>query len=210
MVIWENLRQCTNPTCKVGCKRFYPQVGEEHAVGRNALGLVCLCDCFGNQHEEAGSGGSTIPPHFLPPEEPATAPTPNMDEGLPQRPAGKNFSSFLDAAKQREHRKQAGEGFNPSAKIHQQNWTKQTNQADPRKKRTQTVPSDASSSLKALKKEAPQEPSSASHAKGAKLTSAASKPKKAETKVSWTVFLFPITSLFEKTGAMVVQPREGQ
>lgn len=60
MVAWSDLTKCFNTSCphKGSCRKFYPLDGPDAL--RNALGLICICGCYGTQHFDPGPAPSTI------------------------------------------------------------------------------------------------------------------------------------------------------
>ena len=51
MVAWSDLSQCYNGACEMkgSCRHFYPVDSQMHAHV-DALGLKCICGCYGIQH----------------------------------------------------------------------------------------------------------------------------------------------------------------
>ncbi|KAJ7883823.1 hypothetical protein B0H14DRAFT_3128480 [Mycena olivaceomarginata] len=96
----------------------------------SALGILCVCGCYGVQHFDPGSAPSAAPP---PSSSKAAPPASGPAQSAPKVP------SFVETARLRKQR-QTGQiyeqSFDPSSKIHVESWAKLAPRPEKRKHAT--------------------------------------------------------------------------
>ncbi|KAJ7603861.1 hypothetical protein DFH06DRAFT_1392519 [Mycena polygramma] len=127
MVSWSSLSHCHNSGCAFNgsCRKFFP-AGGIPLDGVEALGLMCICECFGVQHYEPSTSGP---------------PPPTSTDRVPDPPqsAPKVSGSFVDAARLRKERQMGNikdQSYDPSSKIHAESWSKLAPRPEKRKHAT--------------------------------------------------------------------------
>ncbi|KAJ7795295.1 hypothetical protein B0H14DRAFT_3554849 [Mycena olivaceomarginata] len=113
MVLWSDLSHCHN-----------------YRTATSALGILCVCGCYGVQHFDPGSAPSAAPP---PSSSKAAPPASGPAQSAPKVP------SFVETARLRKQR-QTGQiyeqSFDPSSKIHVESWAKLAPRPEKRKHAT--------------------------------------------------------------------------
>ncbi|KAJ7909557.1 hypothetical protein B0H13DRAFT_2330262 [Mycena leptocephala] len=111
MVSWSDLSHCHNTDCNFrgSCRKFFPADGVP-MDGAEALGMRCVCGCYGFQHYEPASA---------PPPPTSSKPAPPGPSAPSQSPP-KASGSFVDAARLRKERQMGhihAQSYDPSSKI---------------------------------------------------------------------------------------------
>ncbi|KAK7034255.1 hypothetical protein R3P38DRAFT_2617291 [Favolaschia claudopus] len=129
MVAWSSLGACRNPDCpfKGSCGTFFPECGLDalDAVA-SALGIKCICACFGVQH---------VAPVTTP--NPSSSSSASAPEALNSRAARQQESDSSSSRKEKQQTELKAHifqfAFDPSKQSQAKNWSKLSDRPQKRK-----------------------------------------------------------------------------